>query len=133
MRRVLIGYTSIDSYPTSIVFFSFFYQLEKKLRLNNNLPFANFSIKYQGALIIFMKNRKGRIMAEVKFHLEGIVCTGCATDMENILLDLDGVEEASVNFKDGIFSITYDPAEADVKSITKKVKNLGFKTKILGS
>jgi len=72
-------------------------------------------------------------MAEIKFHLEGIVCTGCATDMENILLDLDGVEEASVNFKDGIFSITYDPAEADIKSITKKVKNLGFKTKILGS
>ncbi len=72
-------------------------------------------------------------MAEIKFHLEGIVCTGCATDMENILLDLDGVEEASVNFKDGIFSITYDPAETDGKSITKKVKSLGFKTKILGA
>ena len=70
-------------------------------------------------------------MAEIKFLVEGIVCTGCAMDMENIMLDMDGVEEASVNFKDGIFSITYDPDEIEAKTITKKVKNLGFKTKIL--
>ena len=70
-------------------------------------------------------------MAEIKFLVEGIVCTGCAMDMENVLLDLDGIEEASVNFKDGVFSITYNPAAIDLKTITKKVKNLGFKTKIL--
>jgi copper chaperone CopZ len=70
-------------------------------------------------------------MAEIRFHLEGIVCTGCAMDMENVLLDLDGVEDATVNFKEGIFTITYDPEEIDRKIITKKVKNLGFKTKLL--
>jgi len=70
-------------------------------------------------------------MAEIKFAVEGIVCTGCAMDMENIMLDMDGVEDASVNYKDGIFSITYDPGEIDVKTIIKKVNNLGFKTKIL--
>lgn len=70
-------------------------------------------------------------MAEVKYRLEGIVCSGCALDMENILLDMDGIEDASVNFKDGIFSISYDPAEIDQKTITKKVKNLGFKTEIV--
>ena len=70
-------------------------------------------------------------MAEIRFFVEGIVCTGCAMDMENILLGLDGVEDASVNFKDGVFSITYDPGEIEVKTIIKKVKNLGFKTKIL--
>jgi copper chaperone CopZ len=70
-------------------------------------------------------------MTEIKFAVEGIVCTGCAMDMENIMLDMDGVEDASVNYKDGIFSITYDPAEIDVTTIIKKVKNLGFKTKIL--
>jgi copper chaperone CopZ len=70
-------------------------------------------------------------MAEIKFLVEGIVCTGCAMDMENIMLDMDGVEEASVNFKDGIFSITYDPDAVAVKTIIKKVINLGFKTRIL--
>ena len=70
-------------------------------------------------------------MAEIKFLVEGIVCTGCAMDMENILLDLDGVEEAEVNFADGVFSIVYEPEEIDAKTIIKKVRNLGFKTKIL--
>jgi copper chaperone CopZ len=70
-------------------------------------------------------------MAEIRFLVEGIVCTGCAMDMENIILEMDGVEEASVNFRDGIFSITYDPDEIEAKTITKKVKNLGFKTKML--
>jgi len=70
-------------------------------------------------------------MAEIKFFVEGIVCTGCAMDMENVLLDLDGIEEVSVNFKDEILYITYNPATIDLKTITKKVKNLGFKTKIL--
>jgi Cu+-exporting ATPase len=71
------------------------------------------------------------IMAEIKFLVENIICSGCALDMENILLAMDGVEEASVDFKDGIFSITYDPGEIEVNAIIKKVKNLGFKTKIL--
>lgn len=70
-------------------------------------------------------------MAEIKFLVEGIVCTGCAMDMENIMLDMDGVEEASVNFSDGVFSITYDPGEVEVNTIIKKVKNLGFKTQIM--
>ena len=70
-------------------------------------------------------------MAEIKFLIEGIVCSGCALDMENILLDMDGVEDASVNFREGIFSITFNPDEIEVNSIIKKVKKLGFKTKIL--
>jgi len=70
-------------------------------------------------------------MAEIKFLVEGIVCTGCAMDMENILRDMDGVQDATVNFADGIFSITYDPGEIGPKTIIKKVKNLGLKTKIL--
>lgn len=74
---------------------------------------------------------KGDPVAEIKFLVEGIVCTGCAMDMENILLDMDGVEGATVNFKDGLFSIVYNPVEIEVKIIKEKVKNLGFKTKIL--
>jgi len=70
-------------------------------------------------------------MAEIRFLVEGIVCTGCAMDMENIFLAMDGIEDASVNFKEGIFAITYNPDEIEVENIIKKVKNLGFKTKIL--
>ena len=68
---------------------------------------------------------------EIKFLIGGITCTGCAMDMENIMLDMDGVEEAAVNYADGVFTIQYDPGEIEAKDIIKKVKNLGFKTKLL--
>jgi copper chaperone CopZ len=70
-------------------------------------------------------------LIEIKFLIEDITCTGCAMDMENILLDLSGVEEASLNYADGRFSIQYDPREIEAESIIKKVKTLGFKTKLL--
>lgn len=70
-------------------------------------------------------------MPVIKYLVDGIVCTGCALDMENIMLDMEGVVRATVSFGDGVFSITYDPVEIDAKTITKKVKSLGFKTKIL--
>ena len=70
-------------------------------------------------------------LIEIKFLIEDITCTGCAMDMENILLDLSGVEEASLNYADGRFAIQYDSGEIEAESIIKKVKTLGFKTKLL--
>ena len=69
---------------------------------------------------------------EIKFLIEGITCTGCAMDMENVMLDIDGVEEASVNYAEGVFIIQYNPVEIEAKNIIKKVKTLGFKAKLLG-
>lgn len=70
-------------------------------------------------------------LGEISFLVEGIVCTGCAMDMENILLGMDGVEEASIHYATGVFSIQYDQDEIAAKTIIKKVENLGYKTKIL--
>ena len=63
----------------------------------------------------------------IKFQVEGITCSGCAMDMENILLDTDGVEDASVNFTDGIIAITFNPGVIDEKNLTTRVRKLGFK------
>ena len=72
-------------------------------------------------------------LIEIKFLIEDITCTGCGMDMENILLDLNGVEEASLNYAAGEFTLQYDPGEIEVENIIKKVKNLGFKTKLLAA
>ena len=68
---------------------------------------------------------------EVIFEVEGIVCTGCAMDMENVMLNTDGIEEASVNYADGTFMIKYNADEIDAQNVFELVKKLGFKTKVL--
>ena len=67
---------------------------------------------------------------EIIFKVEGIVCTGCAMDMENVMLNTDGIEEASVNYADGTFMIKYNVDEIDAQNVFERVKKLGFKTKI---
>jgi len=68
---------------------------------------------------------------QIRLEIEGIVCTGCALDMENILLDTDGVLEASINYAEGIFTIKYDPEEIQENEVFTRVQKLGYKTKIL--
>jgi copper chaperone CopZ len=70
-------------------------------------------------------------LIEIKFLVEDITCTGCVMDMENILLDLNGVETASLNYAAGVFTIQYDSGEIKAETIVKKVGNLGFNTKLL--
>jgi copper chaperone CopZ len=66
----------------------------------------------------------------IKFQLEGITCTGCAEDMENILRDKDGVINVSVNYAEGTVHIEYEPGVIDEKDLFEAVSKLGFKTKI---
>lgn len=68
---------------------------------------------------------------KIAFRAEGIVCTGCATDMETVLRDTDGILDASVDFSDGIITIEYDPAEIDENEVFARVKKLGFKAAII--
>jgi len=105
--------------------------LETKCSLTIRAYFSLLFYCGQGPPSFFRDQIKEEKMAEITFLVEGIVCTGCAMDMESILRDMDGVQEALVNFREGLFSITYNPEEIEAKTIVKKVKNLGFKTKIL--
>jgi len=67
----------------------------------------------------------------IKFQLEGITCTGCAEDMENILRDKDGVLDVSVSYVDGTIYIEYEHSVIDEKNLFEAVRKLGFKTKIM--
>jgi copper chaperone CopZ len=73
----------------------------------------------------------GKKYALIRFLVENIACTGCGEDMENIMLAMDGVDGATIDYGSGIFSIQYDPEELVAKTIIKKVQSLGFKTQIL--
>ena len=79
----------------------------------------------------FLRFYLGKKFAVIRFLVENIACTGCAEDMENIMLAMDGVDGATIDSGSGIFSIQYDPEELVAKTIIKKVQSLGFKTQIL--
>jgi len=48
------------------------------------------------------------MIKEIKLKVDDISCTGCAEDMESVLLDHGGILEAKVSFADDIIDIKYD-------------------------
>ncbi len=68
--------------------------------------------------------------ARLKLQVEGIVCTGCAADMETVLGDVDGIFEVAVSYADGTVAVVYDPEEIDQETIIAKINGFGMKTRL---
>jgi copper chaperone CopZ len=64
-------------------------------------------------------------------ELVEIPCAGCAMDVENILLDTDGVDEAEVKYADGLVTIDYCPDIINEKELFIKVRKLGLKARVV--
>lgn len=68
---------------------------------------------------------------EMVLQADGITCVGCACDMERLLLQREGVLEASVNYAGEIISVRYDPLLLDRKAVFSAVRGLGYRVRIV--
>jgi P-type Cu+ transporter len=73
-----------------------------------------------------MATREERLTLEV----EGIVCSGCAMDMETVLRDTDGILDVEVSYAAGTVVVDYDPDEISRESVLAKVRGFNVKTRI---
>jgi len=70
---------------------------------------------------------------ELKLKAEGIACTGCATDMETVLGNTDGISEATVDYAAGTVNIIFNPEEIAAELIIAIINKMGLKTTPLNS
>jgi copper chaperone CopZ len=57
--------------------------------------------------------------------VKGMGCPNCARRVNNSLLGLDGVVEASVYFEQGLAAVAYDPTRVDVPAMVQAVARIG--------
>jgi len=69
--------------------------------------------------------------ARISMQVEGIVCTGCATDMETVLAATDGILDVQVSYADGTVIIDYAPDEINQETLLAKVNGFGMKARIV--
>jgi copper chaperone CopZ len=72
-----------------------------------------------------------KIIKEIKLKAEGIACTGCIEDMENILRDQDGILDATVNYAEEIIHIKYDPEVIERTEVIHSARKVGNISKII--
>jgi copper chaperone CopZ len=68
---------------------------------------------------------------EMWFQVENITCPGCATDMEIVLRNVNGILDASVDFSTETIRVRYDARVLDRKQVFIAVRRLVYSLKIL--
>jgi copper chaperone CopZ len=67
----------------------------------------------------------------MKLKVDGLPCRGCADDYEQVLRETGGIVEASIDYKEGIIKVTYDPDRIDRKQIFITTRKLVRKATVL--
>ena len=65
-------------------------------------------------------------MVTEEFKVNGMHCASCGLLIDETLEELRGVELAKTSVRRGTTTVTFDPALANVKLITKAIKKAGY-------
>lgn len=66
------------------------------------------------------------MMEKKTIAVTGMACAGCASNVERRLRQLDGVEEANVNFAARTALVAYDPAKITPKTMKEEIVKAGY-------
>jgi Cu+-exporting ATPase len=64
---------------------------------------------------------------KMRFKLKGITCRECASDMERILGEKEGIDLASVDYDSDTVEVSFDTEALKKKDVYFAVRKLGFK------
>lgn len=64
---------------------------------------------------------------ELRLEVEGLVCAGCAQDVEKILKNTDGIVDASVNYSTESIEVLFNPEKITKNEIYQTIRRLGLK------
>ena len=64
--------------------------------------------------------------AKAEIKVPTIQCNSCATNVENAVLDLEGVDEAEVNLKAKVVSVSFDDAKVVVADLERAIAKAGY-------
>ena len=65
-------------------------------------------------------------MKEIELKVEGMTCEGCEKRIQNVLMDINGVENAKASYTDKNVKITLNK-DIDINILKEAIEDLGFK------
>lgn len=66
------------------------------------------------------------VLERVTFKINGMTCSTCANKIEKALRDIEGVNQASVNFAVEKATVEYNSSKVRLSDMRKKTSNLGY-------
>ena len=65
-------------------------------------------------------------METTVLKVNGMTCGGCVRSVKNVLEGIQGVSGAEVSLEKAQATVSYDPAQADVKRMKEAVTDAGY-------
>lgn len=65
-------------------------------------------------------------MENIELKIEGMHCGACATGIQMLVSQMDGVGEAAVDYEGKKGTFAYDPAKVTKEKIMEEIKTLGY-------
>jgi Cu+-exporting ATPase len=62
----------------------------------------------------------------VRFPIEGMTCTSCASRITRVVRKLDGVEQVTVDLGSDACAVAFDPARSSLVVIAAAVRQAGY-------
>ncbi len=69
------------------------------------------------------------MLKNITITVDDIGCTGCASDMETILLGTEGIFRVVVTYSEDIISVEYDPEVVSERRIVDVIRRMGLRPK----
>ncbi len=66
------------------------------------------------------------MMDKIDLHIEGMHCGACATGIQMLVSQLDGVSEAFVDYNGKKGTFAFDTAKTNKDAIVKAIAELGY-------
>lgn len=79
-----------------------------------------------GLVILIAGSYEPEGFETAEMEITGMYCNNCAEKIETVLSNLEGIQNASVNFENSVAEIIYDPTVLTMETISTTIADLGF-------
>lgn len=76
--------------------------------------------------LLTKKNKKGQ---EIVIKIDGMHCTSCAVNIDDMLEETDGVYSANTSYAKSHTKVLYDQEKINVNELLQVIRNAGYEAK----
>lgn len=94
------------------------------------LPYYS-SLLYASQKKVIVDGTPSKKLATAKLSILGMSCAACTSHIDDGLSSIGGIAKSKTSFETAITTVSYDPDSISVDSISKKIKQIGYKNNLV--
>ncbi len=65
-------------------------------------------------------------LTSIEIQIEGMTCTGCENTVMAGIRELDGIQDVSASFEEGLAKVSFDASKTNFEAMKEKIEKKGY-------